>query len=155
MLFRSSPYDLYARDEWTMSKLLDYCRAAKKDLNGDGVFDENDRYGFICGHMFDGPFVLYMGAGGKILRETEDGHFEFELNTKDAFRLVNQIKEILDPFENSYKNNGNLGQLDATNVFVNGQTLFYCYSRGRGMADAIYDMEDDFGIVPTCIVCTN
>nr|WP_300658010.1 ABC transporter substrate-binding protein [uncultured Acetatifactor sp.] len=143
-----SPYDLYARDEWTMSKLLDYCRAAKKDLNGDGVFDENDRYGFICGHMFDGPFVLYMGAGGKILRETEDGHFEFELNTKDAFRLVNQIKEILDPFENSYKNNGNLGQLDATNVFVNGQTLFYCYSRGRGMADAIYDMEDDFGIVP-------
>ena len=121
-----SPYDLYARDEWTMSKLLDYCRAAKKDLNGDGVFDENDRYGFICGHMFDGPFVLYMGAGGKILRETEDGHFEFELNTKDAFRLVNQIKEILDPFENSYKNNGNLGQLDATNVFVNGQTLFYC-----------------------------
>lgn len=142
-----SPYDLYARDEWTISKLLEYCKAAKADLNGDGVFDENDRYGFVCGNEFDGPFVLYMGAGGKFLKEMEDGHFEFELNTKDAFRLINQVKDVLDPFENSYNCLG-MGNLDITKVFVNGQTMFYAYTRGRGMADAIYDMEDDFGIVP-------
>ena len=144
-----SPYDLYARDEWTMSKLLEYCQAAKKDLNGDGVFDGNDRYGFVCGHSEDGPGVLYNGAGKKFIREGEDGHFEFELNTKDAFRVVNQISEILDPFENAY-DTYSLGMEppDIVNLFVNGQTLFYCYSRGRGFADPIYDMTDDFGVVP-------
>ena len=88
-----SPYDLYVRDEWTMSKLLEYCKAAKSDLNGDGVFDGNDRYGFVCGNEFDGPFVLYMGAGGRFLTEVEDGHFEFSLNTKDAYRLINPYLE--------------------------------------------------------------
>lgn len=142
-----SPYDLYARDEWTMSKLLEYCKAAKKDLNGDGVFDGNDRYGFVCGHEFDGPFALYMGAGKHFIREQEDGHFTFELNSKDAFRTVNQVAEILDPFENAYDCLG-MTESDIVNLFVNGQTLFYCYSRARGVADPIYDMQDDFGIVP-------
>ena len=142
-----SPYELYKRDEWTMSKLLEYCQAAKKDLNGDGVFDANDRYGFVCGNEFDGPFVLYMGAGGKFLKEEEDGHFSFDLNTKDAYRLINQVKEVLDPWENAFNCLG-MGNLDITKVFVNGQTMFYAYPRGRGFADAIYDMEDDFGIVP-------
>nr|WP_321152227.1 extracellular solute-binding protein [uncultured Acetatifactor sp.] len=142
-----SPYDLYARDEWTMSKLLEYCQKAKKDLNGDGVFDGSDRYGFVCGHEFDGPFVLYMGAGKRFLREQEDGHFSFELNTKDAFRTINQVAEILDPFENAYDCLG-MTQPDIVNLFVNGQTMFYCYSRGRGVADPIYDMADDFGVVP-------
>ena len=142
-----SPYDLYARDEWTISKLLEYCRAAKKDLNGDGVFDKNDRYGITCGQEFDGPFVLYMGAGGRFLREVEDGHFEFALNTKDSFRIVNQVKEILDPYENAWQSDGLLPP-EIAEAFVNGQTLFYFYSRGRGFADPIYDMEDDFGVVP-------
>ena len=43
-----------------------------------------------------------MGAGKRFLREQEDGHFSFELNTKDAFRTINQVAEILDPFENAY-----------------------------------------------------
>lgn len=142
-----SPYDLYARDEWTMSKFLEYCQAAKFDLNGDGVFDGSDRYGFVAGHEFDGPFVLYMGAGKRFLKEEEDGHFTFQLNSKDAFRVINQVKEILDPFENAYDALG-VPQADIVNLFVNGQTLFYCYSRGRGWSDPIYDMKDDFGVVP-------
>lgn len=142
-----SPYDLYAKDEWTMSKMLEWCRAAKKDLNGDGVFDGSDRYGFVCGHEFDGPFVLYMGAGMKFLKEEADGNFTFQLNTKDAFRVINQVKDILDPFENAYDSLG-VSQSDIVNLFVNGQTLFYCYSRGRGWSEPIYDMKDDFGVVP-------
>ncbi len=142
-----SPYDLYERDEWTMSKLLEYCQAAKKDLNGDGVFDGNDRYGFVCGHEADGPGVLYMGAGKRYIREGEDGHFVFELNTKDAFRTVNQVADILDPFENAYDCRG-MVEADIVDLFVNGQVLFYCYSRGRGVTDPIYDMKDDFGVLP-------
>ena len=92
-----------------------------------------------------------MGAGGQFLKEDEDGHFSLAMNTKDSYKLVNQVKEIMDPFENAYdcwQNGATVEQADITNLFVNGQTLFYCYSRGRGWADPIYDMKDDFGVVP-------
>ncbi|HBT85979.1 MAG TPA: hypothetical protein DEB12_08770, partial [Porphyromonadaceae bacterium] len=36
-----SPYDLVEKGEWTFDKFLEYEKAASKDLNGDGVMDEN------------------------------------------------------------------------------------------------------------------
>lgn len=149
-----SPYDLYAKNEWTLSKFAEYCKAAKKDLNGDGIFDTNDRYGFAPGHEYDGPVVLYLGAGMHFYREMEDGSIKFEMNTPEAFSVTNIIKnDCYNPGDTLFPKDYGVPVETADNndfaeAFANGQSLFYCYSRGRGVADTIYDMEDDFGIVP-------
>lgn len=142
-----SPYDLYDRNEWTFSKFLEYLKAAKKDLNGDGMFDENDRYGLTCGHSWDTPVVLYLASGNQFYKENPDGSIEFQLNTTNAFKAVKQVKEMLNPGDTFWPNPGS--EMHAyVEAFTQGKSLFYTYSRGRGVADAIYDMQDDFGIVP-------
>ncbi|MBP5250651.1 MAG: hypothetical protein J6Z46_11695 [Lachnospiraceae bacterium] len=143
-----SPYDLYARDEWTFSKFLEYVKAAKKDLNGDGMLDENDRYGFSCGHNWDTPVVMYLASGNQFYRENSDGSIEFQLNTTDAFKAVKQVKEMLNPGDTYWPKPEGAEMNAYVQAFTEGKALFYTYSRGRGVADAIYDMQDDFGIVP-------
>lgn len=41
-----SPYDLVKNGNWIVDKLIEMSAAVSSDLNGDGMFDEKDRYGF-------------------------------------------------------------------------------------------------------------
>ncbi len=143
-----SPYALVERGEWTFDKFLEYQRAAAKDLNGDGVMDENDRYGLATGHDWDVSVVLYLASGNKVIKQEADGSITFGVNTPEAFEAINTIKQMVAVGDTFYpKPEGS--DMDAyVEAFVEGKSLFYTYSRGRGVADKIYEMEDDFGIVP-------
>jgi hypothetical protein len=143
-----SPYDLVAKNEWTFDKFLEYEKAAYKDLNGDGVMDDKDRYGFAAGHDWDVSVVMYLASGNKILKQESDGSITYGVNTPEAFDAINQIKQMVAVGDTFYpKPEGS--DMDAyVEAFVQGKALFYTYSRGRGVADKIYDMEDDFGIIP-------
>ena len=143
-----SPYDLVEKGEWTFDKFLEYEKAASKDLNGDGVMDENDRYGFAAGHDWDVSVVMYLASGNKVLKQEKDGSITYGVNTPEAFDALNMVKKMVAVGDTFYpKPEGS--DMDAyVNAFVEGKALFYTYSRGRGVADKIYEMEDDFGIVP-------
>ncbi len=146
------PQSLCAKGEWNIDKFLEYCRLAKKDLNGDGVFDVNDRYGFTCGHFWDVAHVMYLATGNMFYYEPvfgeilcaylEDGYYE------KAVAAINQIKEICTPYENFWKMNPGEDYSVMTDAFAEGKALFYTYTRGRHVADPIYEMKDDFGLVP-------
>ena len=43
----ANPYELVTNNEWTIDKLAEISRTISQDLNGDGTFDQNDRYGLI------------------------------------------------------------------------------------------------------------
>lgn len=143
-----SPYDLVEKGEWTFEKFLEYQKAAYKDLNGDGVMDENDRYGFATGHDWDVSVVMYLASGNKVLKQEQDGSITFGVNTPKAYEAINMVKQMVAVGDTFYpKPEGS--DMDAyVGAFVEGKALFYTYSRGRGVADKIYEMEDDFGIVP-------
>jgi ABC-type glycerol-3-phosphate transport system substrate-binding protein len=110
--------------------------------------DDNDRYGFAAGHDWDVSVVMYLASGNKILKQEPDGSITYGVNTPEAFDAINQIKQMVAVGDTFYpKPEGS--DMDAyVEAFVQGKALFYTYSRGRGVADKIYDMEDDFGIVP-------
>lgn len=42
-----SPYDLVAKNEWTIDKLSEMIKETYEDKNGNGKRDENDIYGFV------------------------------------------------------------------------------------------------------------
>ena len=142
-----SPYDLVEKNEWTFDKFLEYEKAASKDLNGDGVMDYNDRFGFAAGHDWDVSVVLYLASGNTIMKQDGD-KLSYGVNTPEAFEAINQIKDMVKLGDTFYpKKEGS--EMDAyVKAFVDGKALFYTYSRGRGVADPIYEMKDDFGIVP-------
>lgn len=143
-----NPYELVNSKEWTFEKMLEMQQAAKRDLNGDGVFDSNDRYGLATGHDWDISVVLYLASGNKIIDVADDGSMKYAVNTAKAYESIDMIKKMLKTGDTFFpKNEGE--DMDAyIKAFAEGKSLFLAYSRGRGVIDPIYEMEDDFGFVP-------
>lgn len=42
-----NPYELVKAGTWTLAKMLEMSQGISQDLNGDGKYDENDKYGMI------------------------------------------------------------------------------------------------------------
>jgi ABC-type glycerol-3-phosphate transport system substrate-binding protein len=143
-----NPYDLVKNNEWTFEKMYEMQLAAADDLNGDGVMDINDRYGLATGHDWDISVALYVASGNKIYDLKEDGTLEFSLNSPKAIEAINMIKKMVKKGESFFPKDDAEGMEAYVKAFTEGKVLFLAYSRGYGMLDPIYEMEDDFGIVP-------
>ena len=68
-----SPYDLVESGKWTLNKFHEMGMAVASDLNGDGKWDENDRYGFggtpnITGNILFSNELIY---GAVQMRDSE------------------------------------------------------------------------------------
>jgi hypothetical protein len=143
-----NPYDLVKNNQWTFQKLLDMEQKAKRDLNGDGVMDSNDRYGLATGHDWDISVALYLASGNKIIDIDDNNKMKYAVNTPKAFETIDMIKKLAKSGDTFFpKKEGE--EMDAyVKAFVEGKALFLAYSRGRGVIDPIYEMKDDFGFVP-------
>lgn len=42
-----NPYELVNNGTWTLAKMLEMSQGISQDVNGDGVYDQNDKYGMI------------------------------------------------------------------------------------------------------------
>jgi integrase len=66
-----SPYDLLDGNRWTTDEYAKLVRAVSTDLNGDGIMDENDRFGNVLAYHY----IQYMvqGAGMRYAELDSDG----------------------------------------------------------------------------------
>lgn len=143
-----NPYDLVKNNQWTFEKMLEMEKAAKRDMNGDGVMDSNDRYGLATGHDWDIAVALYLASGNKIIDVGQDGKMKYAVNTPKAYETIDTIKKMTKRGDTFFpKKEGE--DMDAyVKAFADSKALFLMYSRGRGVIDPIYEMKDDFGFVP-------
>jgi len=139
-----NPYDLYEQGEWTFDKFREMGLAALSDLNGDGVMDTNDRYGF-SGPEHDFIRALFMGSGEKIVISNPDGSLKYNLNNSKAIDVVNKMKQMITHDGLFYPKPLANNWTEHFDAFANGQTLFY---GGTSMSTRVRSMEDDFGMVP-------
>jgi len=128
--------------------MLEMELAAARDLNGDGVMDANDRYGFATGHDWDISVAMFIASGNKIVDRKEDGTLAFTLGEPKAIETMEMLKKMLKPGETFFPKDPAEGMEAYVKAFVDGKVLFLAYSRGYGMLDPIYEMEDDFGFIP-------
>jgi len=64
------PYQLVRDGKWTIDKMWDMARSVTRDLNGDGVMDDSDQYGFIGqSHTMQGNII---GAGQALITKDEN-----------------------------------------------------------------------------------
>jgi len=139
-----SPYDLVKSGNWTLDKFRELGLAAKADLNGDGIWDTNDRYGF-AGPEQDMIRALFMGTGLRIIDEKEDGTYRYTMTDPKNIEVVNKLKQIIQNDGLLYPKPAANAWTDHTDAFMNGQSLFFAYIAGFNQ---LRDMEDDFGMVP-------
>ena len=134
-------YDLVFEGKWTKDKLAEFGSNVYKDVNGDGIEDRGDIYGYVISlKSFGDNFT-----GKPILKQQEDGSFADNYYDEQLVSIVEWLYDLVYNQQFVYSE-------DAWNVnfdmFVTGNTLTtdgLLMQIGWGLRDS----EIDYAIIPT------
>lgn len=140
------PHQLVREGRWTLRKMYEMGRAVAADLNGDGIMDTNDRFGFI--HINNVGVALLNGFGERLIDIGPDGLPYISVGRPSAIERFFHIAEILDNhdvFLNAHRRTPQANRYEA-GMFVWGQALFSL--GGVYYAPEMREMEQMFGLAP-------
>ena len=144
------PYRLVKNGEWTLDKFNQMITEISRDLDSDGVMNENDLYGQLGEEL--GAYIIFAGAGGRITVNNSENYPELAINTEKTSNiidkmLINMGDRNLTLLANDYSGRYNNPWDELTRpMFKNNQGLFYTIGMGTG--NLLRDMEIDFGVLP-------
>jgi len=145
-----NPYQLVKDGKWTYEAFYSQAKQVTRDLNGNGVMDRDDQYGFM--QYRDVLHCLFHGAGGNFGEKDENDIPYFTLDSEKSITILESVFEIMnDPF-NTYRLHMTYTE-GVTNAFVLAQNIFeenralYYWLRLRDI-EPLRSMETDFGILP-------
>ena len=82
-------YDLVNAGDWTFDKMNEMCEIVAKDVNQDGVYDENDNYG--CFARWDFMMSQENTTGYQYTKVEEDGSIKVTGLTEDLLEIHSKI----------------------------------------------------------------
>ena len=136
-------YDTVRAGQWTKDKLNELCEGTYVDLNGDGLKDEEDQYGFAVDSK--GDFNGYLWAFGKRLFEQQsDGTYKDVYYDEKLVNIVNWCYDIKNnhdyTFTDSEWHTGYRQFLKDKTLIANGYIAKTQWS--------MREMESDYAILP-------
>ncbi|MBS7275994.1 MAG: hypothetical protein KIG76_05780 [Eubacteriales bacterium] len=146
-------YQTVLDGSWTMDVMITDSLAATKDLNGDHVYDQSDRWGTV--HQNEAIAAFFASFGGYTVRSDRDGSPEFVADTAEMidylqyaidFNFLERCQCTAEDFRASDPNNYfNV----AKEIFTTGRGLYYI-GPILTVADAegLRAMDDEYGILP-------
>ncbi|MBR3998582.1 MAG: extracellular solute-binding protein, partial [Clostridia bacterium] len=135
-----NPYELVNGNKWTVDKFGQMAESLYEDLNGNGQYDADDRYGFMTYNADNMGFLL--SAGGSIAKVDNDT-LTTGYHTEPVIDMLTKLAAIKNQRSTFYF----LDDDTATRMFTEGRTLFSF--RTLINLGAYRDMETNYGILPT------
>jgi hypothetical protein len=144
------PYQLVKNGGWTWDKFIEISSKASADINGDGVFDDQDQYGFVgeIGWQFES---IPIGADIFHVRIDSAGTPSVTIYTEKTVNLFEKLYSMLNSgniaftwgYSSAYDpNNNGTPPVD----FNAGKALHYLVP--LSLASRFRTMDVDFGILP-------
>lgn len=144
------PYQMVRNGTWTLDRLQELTRAVSEDLNGDGIMDNNDRFGLL--YQRDSMTSFLTGSNAFIAQKDENDIPVITLHDPHALDVLNYLFDFL--YDEQYcfhvmrffDARGMDFTAGMTAMFQNDQALFMWIR----MADVqnLRAMDTDFGILP-------
>ena len=146
-----NPYKLVKDGKWTIDKMVEMCKGASKDLDGDGIITWRDQFGWQ-GESWN-LYVGVIAAGIQVITKNSEDLPEYNgLGERgiEAFTKLLQVfgdKTISLRSEDlsSYKGDIWTEVMDAS--FMEGRILFD--NAGMNRVTLFRSMDTDFGIIPS------
>jgi len=140
-------YQIVKDSKWTWAKMNELAKLASKDLNGDGVFDKNDQYGFVLNLQW--MMNSAVQSSGMLISRIEDGYHVNNLNTERFGKLIETLYELVyvgnQSFISTWDPNQSTGN-ESEIPMNSGRVLFHLDPLSAGKRYRSYDVE--FGILP-------
>ncbi|MCL1858249.1 MAG: extracellular solute-binding protein [Oscillospiraceae bacterium] len=144
------PYDLVRQNKWTWDKLHSMARDVTKDLNGDGVIDQEDQIGFISEGSHLG--TIYLTTGESITKKDESDIPMLALGTERSLKAYDYAFDLLSDANTTFRVENAKGKFTnpfhewATPKFYQNEVLFF-YNQLL-VTFELRNMDTDFGILP-------
>ena len=141
------PYKLVKNGTWTLDKWREMGLAARKDNNGDGVWDTKDTFSFVSANNV----VLYNFLAGSLTRTMEaDGKNNVRVHLLTDPKVEGNFSKVMDilwdtGFWFSKAENSN-NYYTMYTFFQTNQALFADHTFFSMIQ--LRDMQSDFGVVP-------
>ncbi|MCL1793901.1 MAG: hypothetical protein FWG34_08525 [Oscillospiraceae bacterium] len=143
-----NPYGLVKNGEWTFDKYAEMVKLVVRDVDGNGVMNENDMYGLVSMVKYVLP-CFWVAAGVETVARTSSGLPDFTLPTDEKFAsVIEKIFSINYDNNSWYQNKSDRANYSEVHdkIFMDDRALFY--NNTFKMVEDVRGMETDFGIVP-------
>ncbi len=134
-------YQTVADGKWTIDKMEALGKQAMADLNGDGIYTSEDRYGILMDSL-----TCLLTGGEQLILQNDDGKLRIRLGDRD---MVDYMQRVADLYQKDYTIRAGYDEnknLDWGTLLDNGNFLF---SNPVSFSLASYrDKAYDYGILP-------
>ncbi len=132
-------YESVKNGTWTIDQMAECAKAALRDVDGNGKWDENDIYGMVYEVLT--PEAMVLGAGYHYV-ENQNGEMKIMLEDEGLVDFIERIKLMYQAEYTVYDHNQQL----TTDIQKSGNYLFWnpCTFNLASFRDFTYD----FGILP-------
>lgn len=136
-------YTVTREGRWTYEKMTEISKDIATDLDGNGTWDEKDRYGFTSNYS-TGIDAFKEAFGLNVVIKDEDGLPKLDVAS-------DRCVEVLDGLANFYKNHyGYMANADQVSfvepMFLENRAMFM--SATFSGIESLRNMDTDFGILP-------
>lgn len=142
----SNPYSLVTDGVWTMDAMNEMTTVVTMDMDSNGIYDKNDRYGYLSSPKMAAP-GFWIGAGVLSIEKDADDVPALAIGSE---KFIGVWEKIIDM---THTGNQWYGVDDGPDVphstrelFESGDGLFMDIS--FFFAEGLREMEEDFGIIP-------
>lgn len=147
------PYKLVKEDKWTLDKLGQMTLAVSADLDGNTIYDNNDRYGMLT-EISSNIKNFVLASGINLTTVDADGNIQIAFMNEKTINVIEKCRAfLLDPVK--CIDYSTLKSMTSESVYNYGRKLFaadqFLFTQGGAM---LFDelnaanMESEYGIVP-------
>jgi len=121
------PYQLARNGSWTVDRLIEMCSGVSEDLDGDGLMDINDMWGFVSAYSTVNSMIY--GADIRIVTKDENDLPQLTFDHERIYKVLENAITLLEEENRCFITNHFPGKgYDAytlRDVFGGGLGLFY------------------------------
>lgn len=133
------PYDDVRNGEWYLDDMISMSSAAMLDLNGDGVLDATDQWGFLSSSY--GWMCLQSDMGAGMLDKDEAGNLYFVNDLEKIVAVMEKFDALTEYAQICSGTDYNVA------MFSEGRGLFM-FSENRNLYESMRDSDVSYGILP-------
>ena len=139
------PYTLMDENAWTIDKMVEMGMQVSEDLNGDGIMDENDRYGLIC--FCDMMGLAMIGCDVRLATKNDADIPELTMLSEKSVSVLEKLATLMYDKNLTYSwSAAHKSEDTAFAMYQQDQSLFY-YGELHAVA-TMREMDSPFGIMP-------
>ncbi len=144
-------YTVVEEGRWTLDYMASTMESVKTDLDGDGEYGEDDRWGASVDEYSAAGF--YISAGGTQISVDKDGKATFLFDLEQNYTIIEKVASIIGNADMTQKaeelgsRTGSYSNMNKVYTFKNGNALYLGYG-AQAIAIYLRDMEDNYGIIP-------